>query len=133
MTNNQMAICPYCGQMYSSKLNAEETNEDLLHKEAVMQCNCPEARQQAAKWELIDDTKNQLKLFFKNENPDCVLDAEVVDSIRSLTEKFIHYLADGTLNSVSVDVEGIGKVTLANKNSKISIKKQTTAEIIRRY
>ncbi len=134
MSNSLMAVCPFCGQMYRSNYDeSTEPSEDLLHKEAIMRCGCPDARLQAAKWELIDDTKRQLKKFFKDESPDCVLDADVIEDIRYSIENFIIYLADGTVKSVSVDVDGIGKITLANKNAKISIKKQTTAEIIRRY
>ena len=133
MNNGLIAVCTHCGQMYHSKLSEHEATDEALYKEAIMRCNCPDARQQAAKWELIDDTKSQLKKFFKNESAESLIDAEVKDVIRKSIENFIVYLAEGTIISVSVDIEGLGKVTVSNKNSKISIKKQTTAEIIRRY
>lgn len=131
MSEGLLAICPFCGQIYSSRY--ENASEDVLRREAVFQCRCPDAKQQAAKWELIDDTKVQLKKFFKNESSDCLLDSDVVENIRMLIERFICHLAEGTINSVSVDIDGIGKITIAVKKEKISIKKQTTAEVIRRY
>lgn len=131
MSNGLLAICPFCGQMYSSKY--ENATEDMLHKEAVLQCNCFDAKQQAAKWELIDDTKVQLKKFFRNESPDSLLDAQVIEDLRQYIENFITYLADGKIKSVSVDINGIGKLTLTYKDSRIKIKKQTVAEVVRRY
>lgn len=133
MSEKPLAICHYCGQGWYSEQDPEKTNMDLLKKEAIMKCNCPEATQQRAKWELIDDTRSQLKAFFKQVSPETVLDAELVEEIYEVTEKFIAYLADGDVLSVSVDVAGIGKVTLTSKGSSIRIKKQTQASITRRY
>ena len=63
---------------------------------------------------------------------DGIVDEEKVDSIRKALEAFIENLVDGSLRALTVQIPGIGKVTMASSDKSIKISKRITTGVERK-
>ncbi len=63
---------------------------------------------------------------------DGIVDEKTVDSIRAKLEAFIENLVDGSLRSLTVQIPGIGKVTMASSDKSIKISKRITSGVERK-
>lgn len=67
-----------------------------------------------------------------NGPSDSIVDEETADSIRKSLEPFIEHLIDGDVKSLTVQIPGIGKVTMASSDKSIKISKRITTGVERK-
>ncbi|MBQ7861632.1 MAG: hypothetical protein IJ349_05465 [Clostridia bacterium] len=128
----QIAVCEYCGQTFISDLPTEAERK----KEAIKKCSCPGANSARRRLQKIDEAKIEL-IGVMEYNPfsgseDGIVDEEKVDNIRKGLEAFIENLADGDVRSLTVQIPGIGKVTMTSSDKSIKISKRITTGVERK-
>ena len=105
---DKMANCPFCGQGVMIKAENGWTEEQIM-KEAVMNCNCEEARHQQE----IQQSINEAEMYIRVEYP-------APDIIKDLFTRYAEAVGQGDLTKVSVSA-GKSKYTMT-KTAKGSIK-----------
>lgn len=128
----QIAVCEYCGQTFISDLPTEKERK----KEALMKCSCPGANTARRRFQKIKEAEIEL-IGVMEYNPfsgssDSIVDEETVDCIRKRMEPFIEHLIDGDVRSLTVQIPGIGKVTMASSDKSIKISKRITTGVERK-
>ena len=129
---SETAVCEFCGQVFMSNLQTEPER----HKEAIMRCTCPGAYHMQKRWRKIDDAEIEL-LEVMEYNPfsgasDYAVDEETTKDIRVKLEAFIPNLVDGDIKALTVQIPGIGKVTMASTDKNIKISKRITTGVERK-
>ena len=127
-----VAVCEYCGQMFSSDAGTEAERK----REAIMQCSCSGACSARRRLQKIDEAKVEL-VGVMEHNPficgaDGRIDDETFDGIRKRLEAFIEPIVDGDVSALTVQIPGIGKVTMAGTDKSIKISKRITTGIERK-
>jgi len=129
---NQMAVCEYCGQAFVS----DATTQAERNREAIMQCSCSGACSARRRLQKIEEAKVEL-VGVMEYNPfiggsDDRIDEETFDSIRKNLEPFIEHLVDGDVSGLTVQIPGIGKLTMASTDKSIKISKRITTGVERK-
>ena len=128
----KIAVCECCGQAFMSDLPTEAER----NKEALMKCSCSGANAARRRFQKIKDAEIELIEVMEynpfNGSSDSIVDEETADSIRKSLEPFIEHLIDGDVKSLTVQIPGIGKVTMASSDKSIKISKRITTGVERK-
>lgn len=127
-----LAVCEYCGQAFIS----EKETEQERRKEAIMKCSCSGACSARRRLQKIEEAKVEL-VGVMEYNPfiggsDDGVDEETFDSIRKNLEPFIDHLVDGEVSGLTVQIPGIGKLTMGSTDKCIKISKRLTTGVERK-
>lgn len=128
----EVAVCEFCGQVFMS----EKATEQERRREAIMKCSCQGAWFAQRRLRKIDEAQIEL-IGVMEYNPfsgpsDCAVDEDTAEDIRSKLEAFIPNLVDGNLKALTVQIPGIGKVTMASTDKNIKISKRITTGVERK-
>ena len=129
---NEAAVCKFCGQVFMS----DKLTEGERQREAIMKCSCSGACQAQRRLRKIDEAKIEL-VGVMEYNPfagpsDYAVDETTAEDIREKLEAFIPNLVDGDIKALTVQVPGIGKVTMASTDKNIKISKRITTGVERK-
>lgn len=129
---DNVAVCEYCGQTFIS----DKETEQERRKEAIIKCSCSGAASARRRMQKIDEAKIQL-VGVMEYNPfvsgaEGGIDEETFDCIRKNLEPFIDHLVDGDIRGLTVQIPGIGKLTMASTDKSIKISKRITTGVERK-
>lgn len=129
---DNVAVCEYCGQVFVS----DALTEAEKRRDAIMQCSCSGACGARRRLQKIKEAKVEL-VGVMEYNPfiggsDNRIDEETFDSIRKNLEPFIEHLVDGDVSGLTVQIPGIGKLTMGSTDKCIKISKRLTTGVERK-